>query len=346
MKPLNLHTITGHIKRFSFSALLLFSFQNLSSENFRVRKLVPVSIRDINEKISVTSGINDALHITLPDDLTYVSGLELTIKVPEDIIVWRDSVAYMLYENLSPSPEEEVLSYYGERTHVATIPGHFSLTLHIPLSSDFSIKDSPYCERLPFPKSFKKEGIFLRFMMVMKGVPETLESSVFEINATPLLKNIGSLNLMVIPPRSDEEKVLAEKASHDSQNFSVFIDDVPVKDFHNKFLSTGEHHLSVVSDFYRNELRTFRVEQAKTTSLSVNLRGIEPVIKLLCPKDAKVFLDGSPLKPNTDSISVTQGEHAVKFIIGDYEVVKTLSAMNGRTYSVSLNVDAVVSEEE
>ena len=34
------------------------------------------------------------------------------------------------------------------------------------------------------------------------------------------------------------------------------------------------------------------------------------------------------------------------FILGDYEIVKTISAMNGRTYSVNLNVDATISEVE
>ena len=33
-------------------------------------------------------------------------------------------------------------------------------------------------------------------------------------------------------------------------------------------------------------------------------------------------------------------------VASDYEIVKTVSAMNGRTYSVSLNVDASISEED
>lgn len=323
-------------KKFSLFSLIFAFSALLSAENFRVRRVIPIAFSEISEKIAVESGINDALFVTLPEDLTYVSGVELNFKIPEVIATWRDSVAYMLYESLAPAPSSSNLDYYGERVHISTIPGKLSLTLHIPISKDFSIKDSPYSVKLP-PLSDIKKGIFLRFMMVMKGVPENLEESIFEITAKPVLKNQGALNLSVIlPPESAEQKT-----------YSVFVDDIPVQksEFKNKILSTGEHHLSVVSDSFRNELRTFRIEQAKSTSLSVNLRGVEPLLKISCPKDTQVFLDSEQIAVGTEPIMVSQGEHSVKFILGDYEVVKTLSAENGRTYTVNLNVDASITEE-
>lgn len=332
MKRFEIHSIFEITKRFSLAAVVLFTSFASFTENFRVRKLVPVSLTEINEKITVKSGINDALWITLPNDLTYVSGVELNLKVPEDIVTWRDSVAYMLYEKLDPKPDEKKQSYYGERGHVATIPGNFSLNIYIPVSKDFAIKDNPYSVKLPVQSP--DSGIFLRFMMVMKGVPESLENSILEITAKPVLKNKGALNLSITPQSTEEKK------------YSVFIDDEPVQTYAHKILKTGEHHLSIVSDSYRNELRTFRIEQAKNTALSVNLRGIEPIIKLLCPKDTKVFLDGTSVANTTEQLSVIQGEHTIKFILGDYEIVKTISAMNGRTYSVNLNVDATISEDE
>lgn len=331
MKPFSLRKI------FCFSLFVLL-FATIHSENFRVRKVIPITLSEIDQKISVESGINDSLFVTLPSDLTYVSGVELNFKIPEIIATWRDSVAYMVYENLSPAPDSKNLDYYGERVHISTIPGKLSLTLQIPISNDFSIKESPYSVKLP-PTSEVKNGIFLRFMMVMKGVPENLEDSILEITAKPLLKNLGALHLDVILPHSDEN---IEKT------YSVFIDDKPIQksEFKNKLFSTGEHHLSVVSDSFRNELRTFRIEQAKTTSLSVTLRSATPLLKITCPKDTQVFLDGEPISDFTMPLAVSQGEHTVRFILGDYEVTKAISAMNGRTYSVNLNVDASISEEE
>lgn len=342
MPPEVFANLRRHAKKISIFSFFLLSCAFLHSENFRVHKLIPISFSEISQKISVSSGINDALLITLPEDLTYVSGVELNLKIPEEIITWRDSVAYMLYEKLNPEPKDGEVNYYGERVSVATIPGNFSLTVYIPTSKDFSIKDSPYSVKLPLSKA--TEGIFLRFMMVMKGVPESLENSILEITAKPVLKNKGKLALSVLAPKQNQDSagIQAEK------KYSVFIDDALISDseYQNKFLSTGEHHLSIVSDSYRNELRTFRIEQAKTTALSINLRGIEPLLKILCPTNSNIFLDGSQIQVTSEPIQVTQGEHSVRFVIGDYEITKTVNAMNGRTYSVNLNVDATVSEED
>lgn len=342
MKALDIRPIIDAARKFSLVSLLAFSFAAVSGENFRIRKLIPVTLMDENEKVTVKSGINDALFITLPKDLTYVSGVELRLKIPEEIITWRDSVAYMLYEKLDPTPDEQNQNYYGERVYLATIPGNFSLTLYVPVSPDFSIKDNPYSVKIPVSENLKKSlaenspgsGIFLRFMMVMKGVPESLENSILEITARPVLRNKGRFSLSISPSSTEEKK------------YSVFIDDKPVTDYKDKFLPTGEHYLSIISDSFRNELRTFRIEQAKSTSLSVSLRGIEPLLRIISPKDSRVFLDGKAVSVTQEPIPVTQGEHTVRFILGDYEIVRTVSAQNGRTYSVSLNVDATVSEEE
>ncbi|WP_407426245.1 hypothetical protein [Treponema sp.] len=328
-------------KLLCFISIFILGTVFLNAENFRIHRLISINLTEINQKLSVESGINDAVFVTLPEDLTYVSGIELNFKIPEIIATWRDSVAYMLYENLTPQPSEKSNNYFGERLHISTLPGKLSLTLYIPVSDDFSIKSNPYSEKLPKIKNINN-GIFLRFMMVMKGVPESLEDSILEITAKPVLKNQGSLSLSVNTPPSESE------TSQKDKKYSVFIDDTPVQtaDLKNKILSTGEHHLSIVSDSYRNELRTFRIEQAKTTSLLVNLRGIEPLLKILSPKDTQIFLDGEKLSTTNDLIPITQGDHTVKFILGDYEIVKNISALNGHTYSVNLNIDATISEEE
>ena len=348
MRTVFFYEILQSIKKFSLSAVLFLTALTAFSENFRVRKVLPIAFSEIDEKLSVESGINDALFITLPvsaPDFQYVSGVELNLKIPEEIIKWQDSVAYMLYENLEPLPDSasKNLNFYGERLHVATISANFSLTLYVPVSSDFAIKNSPYSVRLPALSSAEKNGIFLRFMMVMKGVPESLEDSIIEISAKPVLKNQGALNLTVNLPPSSSSENSAESAA--DEKYSVFIDDIPVNDYSNKILATGEHHLSIVSDSFRNELRTFRIEQAKTMNLAVNLRGVEPLLKIVCPNNIQVFLDGAQIPVSSEPVAVTQGEHTVRFVFGDYEVVKTLSAQKGRTYSVNLNVDASISEE-
>lgn len=322
--------------------IFLLSFSVFSgllyAENFRVHSLISMPINELEESSSAVSGINDALFIKIPKDLTYVSGIEINLKIPEVVATWQDSVAYMIYDEIKQDINEKRKDYSGQRKFLNTLPGKLSLTIYIPLSQDFSIKDNPYSIKVgadPELVSFiKDKGLFFRFMMVMKGVPESLENAEISVTTKLVLKNKGLLELSLSPQSSEEKK------------YSVFIDDKPVQDYQQLFLSTGEHHLSVVSDSYRNELRTFRIERARKTNLAVKLRGIEPIIKILCPGNTSVFIDEEAVQPKNEYHVVSQGEHTVKFLVGDYEIVKTVSAQKGRTYTVNLDINASVSEEE
>ncbi|MBQ0051520.1 MAG: hypothetical protein KBT11_05585 [Treponema sp.] len=321
-------------KFLTLSLFSLFLIQNqLYAENFRVRKVISLPVPQNQESQQISSGIEDAVFVELPKDLTFVSGIELNLKIPEVVATWRDSVAYIIYNGIEPQPSEKSQNYSGEKFFLKTLPSKLSLTLVLPISSDFSVKDSPYSEKIP-PLSDYSKGIFIRFQQVMKGVPEELERAEIEVSAKPILKNKGILALKTFPAVSEEKK------------YSVFVDDKPVQDWRSLMLETGEHHLSIVSDAYRNELRTFRIEQAKTTNLEVTLRGSEPTLKIIGPASATVSLDSQPLANPKEPFVITTGEHVIKFTLGDYEVVKTLTAVTGRSYTVNLDIDASVSEEE
>lgn len=322
-----------------FLVLVLNMPHILSAENFRVHTVVPVVFTELHEKISARAGINDALAIVPPDDLTYVSGIELRLKVPESVAVWRDSVAYFIYDNIKPPPSEKKVDYSGDRIFISTIPEKLSLNIYFPLSDEPPVKDSPYLVRISPMPSHTHDGngrstIFFRFMLAMKGVPESLENAVFEISAHLVLKDKGMLELTALPEQTEEKK------------YSVYIDDTSVQDYGATILPTGEHHLSIVSDSYRNELRTFIIEQARTTKIHVNLRGIEPLVQIICPENATVFLDDKHISDIRQQFAVTQGEHRIRFVVGDYEITKSITAVNGRSYTVNLAIDAVVTEEE
>lgn len=320
--------------RILFSAVIAFIFSfNTAAENFRVRKVLPLSLSQNDDTVRVISGISDAVFITLPEDMTFINGLEITFKIPEEIAVWRDSVAYIFYDNLSPSPYEDQADYYGEKIFLKTVPSKFSLTLNLPLADDFSIKDSPYALKVsPVPDYTK--GIFLRFQQVMKGVPESLEAAQIEVTAKPILRNKGILSLSVIPEETPEKP------------YTVYIDEKAVNLSKQMLLDTGEHHLSISSDSYRDELRTFRITQGKTTSLEVTLRGSEPALKIVCPESAAVFLDNVQLSDFRNPFIVEAGEHTVKFSFGDYEVVRNVSVIKGHSYTVTLDISAAVTEDE
>ncbi len=307
----------------------------VSAENFRVAKLHLMEISLQNKEPSTTSGIFDAIFIKLPSDKTFITGIEVNIKVPQSVATWRDTVAYILYKDVSPYPSEKNIDYSATRISINTIPGRMNHSFYIPISSKFNVKESPYAKILENFSVDSSDGIFLRFILAMKGAPEELESSKLEITAKPVFSNEGYFSLLI------------DKAQDKKENYSVYIDDTLTQEpFSNLILKTGEHHLSVTSEAYRNEVRSFFVEQAKKTQLKLTLRGIEPVVKIISPENSKVFFDGQMLTSLKEPFTVLQGNHVVKFIIGDYEITKTLNAINGRSYTVNLNIDASITEEE
>lgn len=302
------------------------------AETFRVRTTIPIALQEQTTEVHTTATMDDALLITLPADMTYVSGIELKFKIPEIIAAWRDTIAYSLYDDVTPRPSERTVDYEGTRISVNTFPGKLSHIVYIPLSEQIEIKQSPYHEKIAVMPNTKDGYVFFRMQLAMKGVPEDFENAVFDITAKPVLLNKGKLRLIITEPNGEHKP------------YTIAIDEKPFKE--GSLLATGEHHLSITSDEYRNEVRTFRIEQAKTMELAVTMRGIEPLIKIVSPENAQIYFDGELLTATKDPFAVTQGDHTVRFVIGDYEVVRTVSAMNGRSYTVNLSVDAAVTEDD
>ena len=82
----------------------IFIPQNLFSDSFRVKKVVFLDMEKDNTKNSdednsiqqeqVKVGINDAICIKLPKDLTFIQGIELNIKIPSLLARFPNTVIY------------------------------------------------------------------------------------------------------------------------------------------------------------------------------------------------------------------------------------------------------------
>ncbi len=321
----------------SVISLFVFTlcFSAVNAETFRVAKMHVLNIPQDYSQITQTLGIADAIAIKLPQDKTFITGIELNIKVPQIVATWRDSVAYAFYENFSPLPTEKKIDYQANRISLYTIPGKLTHNIYIPLNEKFNVKNNPYAKIIEEKIQAENDFVFVRFLLAMKGAPEELEYANLELSVKPVLSDEGYFALNVEKPQDKED------------SYSVYIDDNFVTDNTEKMvLPKGEHHLTVSGDSYRNEVRTFIVEQAKTTQLKVELRGIEPEVKIVCPRNVEIFFDDEVIENSKESFVITQGNHTAKFVIGDYEITKTLNAENGRSYTITLNIDASVSEEE
>ena len=71
-------------KKILFSLFLITMMAELGAESFRVSKVHELSVAQASESEGTAKvGINEALAITLPEDKTFIEGLELKFDIPE-----------------------------------------------------------------------------------------------------------------------------------------------------------------------------------------------------------------------------------------------------------------------
>jgi hypothetical protein len=170
-------------------------------------------------------------------------------------------------------------------------------------------------------------------MPIVKGLSEEIENMPFTLTARPILGDEGAVRLNFRYPSQLRDKP-----------FTVLIDDVVVGNPAEEMLiKEGEHHLVVLSDDYRNERRRFMVERAKRLDITLELQDPTPLIIFEAPENARIFLNNNPVR-DSGPVAVEPGVYEAKFQVGDYTLTKTITALRGKTYRVSLSVGIDIEE--
>lgn len=325
-------------KKALISLFLLTGFAGLTAlcaESFRVSRVHELAVvQTPDSEGTARLGINEALAISLPADQTFIEGLELKFDIPEAVASWMDSVACSVYANISPTPKATQIDYSGTRAYVKTLPGKLSWVLQIPLKKENSIKSNNYTTKVDSVITPSSNIIFVRLQPVMKGVPEETLNSIVPITVKPILMNKGQLSFKLLPPEKKLEPC------------TIFIDDkmTPLSEDSRVLLDTGVHDISIISEAYRNEVRTVRIERAKTTELTVEMKSLEPTLLITAPEGTEVLLDDVKCTSLGKEFVITEGEHKIKFTIGDYEIVRSITAIKGKTYTANFSLDLDISE--
>ncbi len=306
-----------------------------AAESFRVRKLHSVSLaEDSADGQTLAVGINDSIAVFLPDETEYLEGIELKMLIPQSVAGWRDSVACSVYDGIAPVPSSSQIDYSGTKIYVTPLPARLSWVLQIPLTEPNSLRDSPYATKASAVPDTSKKYTFIRFQPAMKGVPEETINAELSVSVKPILINMGKLLLSVLAGDGGPERC------------TVLIDGTAAADGARSFLlSPGVHNLSVQSEEYRTEVRSFYIDRAKTTELSVELKSLEPTLLITAPDTAAVYIDDEPYVPDGTEFVISEGEHRLRFLIGDYEIIRTLSVRKGKSYTANLAVDLQITEE-
>jgi hypothetical protein len=192
---------------------------------------------------------------------------------------------------------------------------------------------------LPVVAGDGTSSLFLHLVQMDKSLsreasPGVMDALVY-VTVRPQLEDKGALDLTINYTRTEHMR-------GQERPYTVFIDEAPQAE-DRIVLPTGTHHLSVVSDYFRNEVRTFIIEKGAVTSLVIVLRDIAPTLTVNAPDDVDIFLDDKKIS-GKGTILVAQGDHNLRFNIGGYEIFRALHIENGRSYQISLFFDVEIEE--
>jgi hypothetical protein len=316
--------------------LFMLNFQSWA-ESFRTIVTGSLEVTpDQTAGSTASMGINGSTLIDLSKETRFFRGIELEISAPQAWLSYRGSLVMEVYNNLNIQTASGVTDLEGSRIAFEPLPGKINTIYQIPLRLSHGLRTTPYVTVPTGVISTDSFPILFRLLPVVKGMNDELETMVFTLTVRPILGNEGAV--IVVPRYPPQLR---------GRPFTILIDDAVIENIsESQLLKEGEHHLVVISQDYRNESRRFVVERAKTIQLIVELQDPAPIIIFEGPENAHIFLNSAPVPRSRQSVAVEPGPHEVKFIIGDYTILKNINVQRGKTYRVALNVDLAIDESD
>jgi len=313
----------------------------------RIYLIYPESFRTILESsievtpeapsgTTVSAGINSSVFINLGAETRFLRGIEVEIASPPAWLSYRGSLAMAVYNNANVQILQNSAEINADRIGFEPLPSRRQIIYQIPVRQSHGLRTTtsvtvPTAAVLPsaFP-------VLFRIMPVIKGISDELENMTFNITVRPIISDEGAIRLIPrFPPQLP------------GRPFTIMIDDSVISNISEQIvLKEGEHHLVILSDYYRNESRRFIVERTKVVDLIIELQDLSPVIIFEGPQNALIYIDNVQIPRNRDTVTAEPGPREIRFVVGDYTVTRTLNVQRGKTYRIALNVDLAIQEEE
>jgi hypothetical protein len=285
------------------------------------------------EGSSVRLAYNGSALIRLGRGSRFFRGIELELSAPQSWLAHRGSLAMEVYAELDRAPVLGTNDLEGRRIATDPLPNKIKIVYQIPVRPSHGLRTTPYATvpaATALPAQFP---LLFKLLPIIKGVSDELEKMPFTLTARPILGDEGVVRLNFRYPSQLRDRP-----------FTVLIDDAVVPNPAEEMLfKEGEHHLVVLSDDYRNESRRFVVERAKRVDITLDLQDPTPLIIFEAPENARIFLNNNPVR-ETGPVPVEPGVYEAKFQVGDYTLTKTITALRGKTYRVSLSVGIDIEE--
>jgi len=318
------------------SMFLLIPGIQANSEVFRtvVEGNLEASLESQTES-SVSISTDGSVLVGIGSDVRFIRGIELEITAPQTWLQYRGALIMTMYNALTPKTAAGLADFDGRRIAFEPLPARLRIIYQIPIRQQHGLRTTTSVtvpSGVISPDSFP---ILFRLMPIEKGLPASFDYLKFNVTARPVLSGEGAIRL--IPRYPPQQR---------NRPFIVLIDDNVVSNISEEIvLREGEHHLVILSDDYRNESRRFLVERAKVIDLIINLQDPTPIIIFEGPQNSSIYLNNVLVPDVREPLMAEPGTHEVKFQIGDYTIIRSLTVQRGKTYRVSLEVDLTIHEE-
>ncbi|MDR0447103.1 MAG: hypothetical protein LBH07_00370 [Treponema sp.] len=319
--------------------LFFLFFLSFQAQAESVRALIAGTHRvSLAEPEGITISLSSASSsiIQLEGDTRFFRGIELELTAPQNFLSHRGNFAVALYGELDQVPRPGTAELEGRRLAFDQLPAKIQTIYQIPLIAGHGFRTTPYATVLTGVISQLSFPLLFRLMPVVRGVPAEVESMVFSLNVKPILNNEGALKINFRYP-----------ANLLNRPFTVLLDNEPVENpGREMLLREGEHQLAIVSEDYRNKNVRFIIERAKTLDLMVELMDTTPLLVFEYPENARIFLNNTYLPNPKLPQPVAPGQHEIRFHVGDYTVIRSITVQKGKTYRLALSVDVNITENE
>ena len=289
-----------------------------------------------SDGVTLPLSYNSSSLVQLEGDMRFFRGIQLELTAPQNYLSHRGSLAVALYGDLDRIPGIGMAELECRRLGFDPLPAKIQSIYQIPLKAGHGLRTTPYATVLSGVLNRSSFPLLFRLMPVVKGITSEMERMVFHLNVKPILSDEGALRINFRYPTNLQNKPLI-----------VLVDDVPFENhWEERLFREGEHHLVIQSEYYRNQSSRFVVQRGKTLDLLVELQDPTPILLFEYPENARVFLNNVFVPNPRIPQPVEPGPHEVRFHVGDYTVIRSVTAQKGKTYKVVMSVDVNITENE
>lgn len=315
----------------------VFLIHPLFAEDFRVTKLHTVNISKNGTSFPVEElGLNDGIAILLPKEMEYIDGLEIKFEIPEEVALQKSACEFSLYDKLTPVPKDGQIDYSGNKIFRGVLPGKLSWIVQIPFTSQNNLKSNQYTTKIGQIPDLSEKYLFVRLHPLLNPLPAEIAESSISVTVKPIYSNKGKLTLNLKCPDENIESctIYVDDYAYNMNALSKGI-----------YLDSGIHSISVISEFYRTEVRKIRIDNSKETEISIIMKSIEPTVIVTAPGGVKVYIDDELCTNIGKETVISEGNHRIHFSLGDYEIIRNITIIKGKSYKINVSVDLQVQEE-